>query len=180
MMPTITRESSYQGAFEVFEAKDAAILVGLFLYRLALADQCPLSWDLETKLNVNQKDKLFAELLKVANAEEADFVFASMLINRLARIEELGLSDETLSADKAKGFFQKSGPEEKAKEKVHRFDSMMRHMRNSIAHGRVCRHGSLILLEDWGGKQLTARLFIDDASLLSWAAIVTETAEALI
>jgi len=79
------------------------------------------------------------------------------------------LSDETFVPDRSKGFFCRHVPNNKQKGSQEcEFDCIIKHIRNSFAHGRVTDAGKYAILED-KKNNLTMRLVIEPGVLLDWA-----------
>ena len=163
----ISIDSGYSSIFERLAACDVSDLVDFYQYRTANARDSPLSLQLDNELSDAQKDELFMKLLDVANANETDFIFSSILRNKIKEIRQLGLSDTTLNCDRVKGFFHQNNPNKREDRSQLRIDALFKHIRNSFAHGRVCFFDDFLILED-KANELTARLIITVDILRQW------------
>lgn len=160
----IFAESAYSS---VFTHHDIVDLVDFYQYKTANSKDSPLSFRLDSILSDMQKDELFRNLLDVANADENDFIFNSILRNKIEEIRRLGLSDNTLLYDKVKGFFHQNNQNTNGGRSQLKIDSLFKHLRNSFAHGRICFANDFLIFED-KTKELTARLIITVDILKQW------------
>ena len=165
----ICKDSDYTSVFQFdFQSTDFLSLIEFYLYRIANSKDSPLSYGIDTSLSEVQKDTLYSRLLALIGVPEADFLFSPILRNNIKEIRTMKLSDTTLESDRIKGFFLQSNS---GKEKIvqHKLDAMLKHIRDSFAHGRVGRMGEYIILED-KVNELTARLIITIEALYIWKA----------
>ena len=163
-MATINTPHQYIGAFNAFTNSELK-LIETILYKMAPIDTCPLSLDVEHSMSNDEKTRIYERFLSVECIDKNRFLFSQILHNHLKDIERLGLDDNHLIADGCKGFLWKKGTERVPDDKQHRIDALLRHLRNSIAHGRVAKIEGYLLFEDWGGKGLSARILITVSSL---------------
>ncbi len=163
----ISKESNYSSVFQFDKQPPEFIeLIEFYLYRVAISNDSPLSYKIDVSISDEQKDSLYSNLLSKIGISEADFLFSSFLRNIIKDIRAMKLSDTTLESDRIKGFFHQSNPG-KGKPNQHKLDAMLKHIRNSFAHGRVGRIGEYIILED-KANELTARLIITIDALYKW------------
>lgn len=163
----ISTESSYFSFLKKYINDYNAIeLCEFFQYKTANDADSPLSFKLDKILSDDQKKELFSLLLKEANATNEDFIFNSLLRNKIEDIRSLNLSDTTLKCDKVKGFFHQNNPSTTHRSQLE-IDSMLKHIRNSFAHGRISFNDAYLILED-KRKELTGRLIITVDVLKKW------------
>lgn len=163
----ISKESNYTSVFQLdVQSAEFIALIEFYLYRVAISNDSPLSYGIDVSLSDEQKDSLYSNLLSMIGVSEADFMFSSILRSKIKDIRAMKLSDTTLESDRIKGFFHQSNPG-KGKPIQHKLDAMLKHIRNSFAHGRVGCIGEYIILED-KVNELTARLIITIDALYKW------------
>lgn len=168
---SICQELANQGVFSVYSDSDASKMLEFFLYYAASIDTSPLSIDLTNSLSEAVKCELVRNLCKRAGCAESDFIFYTFR-NRSQKNRDLDaacLSDENFVSDRPKGFFSLYVPNNKQKAAPEcEFDCIIKHIRNSLAHGRLTDAGKYAILED-KKKELTMRLVIEPSVLLDWA-----------
>lgn len=164
---TISEPSDYSLPTELLSQADFQI-VPFLLYRAAPKTQTPLSFELDNILPDETKSEL---LLRVLGDNPDNFVFEKKLGPHIEKIAQLGLADQTLSANCNKGFCQINGSlaeSDKSRAKV--FDNFIKRLRNSFAHGRTAKEGEFLILEDqFAGRDktgLSARIILDVSTLV--------------
>lgn len=159
---SIEKESKYIIPFELWDRDTACALFEFYLYNMARKKDSPLSYNLEEELTDTQKQELLIHLLKLADSNEENFICACFLRNKIKDIRNLMLSDETLTCDKVKGFLQ-------SETETITFDTLMKRIRNSFAHGRISRSQdqAFLILED-KRNQLTGRIILRNQTLMEW------------
>lgn len=170
----ISRESEYSSIFSNFAFNDIIDLVDFYQYKTANAKDSPLSLQLDNVLLDAQKDELFAKLIDVAESDENNFIFNSILRNKIKEIRQLGLSDTTITCDKVKGFFHQNNPNKNNEHSQLKIDSLFKHIRNSFAHGRICFSNGFLIFEDKTKNELTARLVITVDILKRWKSTILQ------
>lgn len=163
----ISRDSNYSSIF--LNCKTDCTLIDLcdfFLYKTASGKDSPLSLNLDSVLNDDQKDALYSKLMTSSSIHEDSFLFSPMLRNKIKEIRTLELSDSTLKCDRVKGFFHQNNPPQKGR-KQHKLDAIFKHIRDAFAHGRISFVNEFIIIED-KKKELTARLVISLSVLTIW------------
>lgn len=169
----ISKESKYESIYNLnIDPKMLIMLCDFFQYRTANEIDSPLSLKLDSMLSETQKDELYNNLLKSINANECDFLFNSILRNKIKEIRLMELSDTTLKCDRIKGFFHQKNPNSNGASQ-HKIDSLFKRIRDSFAHGRIAFVGSYLILED-KKEQLTGRLIITVDALLKWKNVIDE------
>lgn len=161
----ISKDSDYvlPKSIEKLENSD---LQSYFQYYFARSDISPLSLDIENKLSDSEKDLLYDILIKRIGASSNDFIFGSPLRSRINDIRKLELSDSTLKIDKTKGFFHVYyNPQSRISES--KIDSMLKHIRNSFAHGRIAFISDHLIIED-KKNEFSGRLVITIDDLEIW------------
>lgn len=168
---SICQEIARRGVFSVYADSDASKMLEFFLYYAAPMHTSPLSIDLSNSLSEAVKCDLVRDLCKRAGCSESDFIFYTFR-NRSQKNRDLDaacLSDETFTSDRPKGFFSQYVPNNTQKGVPEcEFDCIVKHIRNSLAHGRLTDAGKYAILED-KNKDLTMRLVIEPGVLLDWA-----------
>lgn len=165
----ISKESNYISVFQLYDQSDDFIsLIEFYLYRVANSKDSPLSYGIDVSLSTLQKDALYLRLLASIGVSETDFLFNSFLRNTIKTIRTMKLSDTTLESDRIKGFFHQNNSDKKETAQ-HKLDAMLKHIRNSFAHGRIGCMGQYLILED-KTKELTSRLIITLNALYIWKA----------
>jgi hypothetical protein len=171
-------QSDYSSVFECLNIGDIAELVDFYQYKTANTKDSPLSLHLDENLQDAQKEELLIKLLDVAKADRSDFIFDSILRNKIKEIRKMRLSDTTLSCDRVKGFFHKNNPNKNGNRSQLEIDSMFKHIRNSFAHGRICFVNDFLILED-KTNELTARLIITIDILKEWKLTILQYADGI-
>lgn len=173
---TIEKSIAGHGIFSSFKDDEAIKLIEFFLYYAAPVNTSPLSLDLSTSLNDADKGILVSSLLSECGCSKTDFIFIAFADRRESDLERLKLTDELFVADRSKGFFWRDVPnsKQKARGAEHEFDCITRHIRNSIAHGRISNKGGYALMEDKSKKTITMRLLIKPSVLLKWSESIQE------
>lgn len=168
---SICQEMANKGVFSVYSDSDASKMLEFFLYYAAPVHTSPLSIDLPNSLSETVKRDLVRDLCKRAGCAESDFIFYSFRdqSQKIRDLDAACLSDETFVPDRSKGFFCRHVPNNKQKGSPEcEFDCIIKHIRNSFAHGRVTDAGKYAILED-KKNNLTMRLVIEPGVLLDWA-----------
>lgn len=171
----ISKESLYINPLDTPLAEDISIQF-FFQYVAANTADSPLSAHLDENLSTTEKDDLWKSLLRLAGASEEDFLFNSILRNKIEDIRKMNLSDTTLICDRIKGFIHQNNPPKEGKEAGHRIDALFKRMRDAFAHGRISYEGGFFILED-KKKQLTARIVITFDVLKQWKEYITSIIE---
>lgn len=169
----ISKESNYCSI--LLQCKldnDLVEICDFFQYRTANEHDCPLSFKIDSIFTDAQKDELYNMLLDAADIYKEDFLFNSLLRNRIKDIRMLELSDSTLKCDRIKGFFHQNNPSKNGRSQ-HQIDSVFKHIRNAFAHGRICFNNEYIIMED-KQNELTARLIISLSALRKWKQTIEE------
>lgn len=181
MIYTICEQSEYSLPTEILSAKDYFDVVPFFLYRAAPQNDTPLSYDLGTVLSDSVRSNLLHCLIY---DKTDDFIFVNIPANHIEAIAALSLADQNLNPDRDKGFFQANAREENGTEaaSAKKFDALIRHIRNSFAHGRTAKEGDFLILEDWSTTRktpyLSARLVISPSTLIEWVAQIEKCVRA--
>ncbi len=169
----ISKDSNYTSVFTSEIDKDVlSCLCDFYQYKAANASDSPLSIKIDVLLSNAEKDELYSKLLEVANLKEEDFLFNSLLRNKIKDIRGMNLSDNTLTCDRIKGFFHQKQPSKSGKIQ-HKIDSMLKHIRDSFAHGRISFVNEYLILED-KKNELTSRLVITLDVLIKWKNIIEQ------
>lgn len=142
-----------------------------FQYVAANTSDSPLSAKLDEILTDDEKDDVWSKMLAVSGSDENDFVFASILRNRIQDIQALKLSDTTLACDKVKGFVHQNPPAKNGNRSQHKLDALLKRMRDAFAHGRIASVNDYLILED-KREQLTGRIIITVDVLEEWIKIL--------
>ena len=167
----ISKDSSYASVFQAgFDSKTILALSDFYQYRIANANDSPLSLKIDLMLSDAQKDELFKGLLSSVGVSDSDILFSSILRNKINDIRKMELSDNTLKCDRIKGFFHQKN-QSKTGISQHKIDSMFKHIRNSFAHGRISFNSSFLVLED-KVNELTGRLVITVDALCRWQTLI--------
>ncbi len=170
---TINRPVAESGIFSVVSDSAALVLIEFFLYYAAPQNISPLSLDLPHVLSDIEKDELLTMLCKEAGCDKDDLCFITLRDSKINEVLDLGLSDESFIADRAKGFFWRYVPNGRKSQPENEFDCIVKHIRNSIAHGRVCAVGDFALFEDLKNN-LTMRFVVKPQALISWISCIQE------
>lgn len=159
---TIKKESSYILPFKLWDSEIACALFEFYLYNMANKSDSPLSYDLSRKLDDAQKQALLIHLLDIVGSQEEDFICARFLNHKMTDIKNAGLSDNTLTCDRIKGFLQSPS-------NTFNFDILMKRIRDAFAHGRIARSGdqAYLILEDMR-NDLSGRIVIKNDTLIIW------------
>ena len=143
----IIKDSQYINPLDTPLAEDISIQF-FFQYITANATDSPLSACLDKVLSSTEKEDLWESLLRIAGASEDDFLFNSLLRNKIEDIRKMKLSDTTVVCDRVKGFmYIKNRSKEKEIMEYH-VDALFKRMRDAFAHGRVSYNGDFFILED--------------------------------
>ncbi len=169
----ISQDSNYTSVFtsEIDKAV-LSCLCDFYQYKAANESDSPLSIKIDVLLSNDEKDELYGKLLDVAGLNECDFLFNSLLRNKIKDIRVMKLSDNTLVCDRIKGFFHQKAPSKSGKTQ-HKIDSLLKHIRDSFAHGRIAFANEHLILED-KRNELTARLVITLDVLIKWKNIIEQ------
>ncbi len=156
----ISQESNYVLPKSIHGLENGE-LQAYYQYYFANESDSPLSVKVDSILSDAEKDILLNQMFVAINATSNDFIFNSILRNKINDIRSLGLSDTTLTADRIKGFFHIKNSNQ------HKLDSMLKRIRDSFAHGRIAFDGTYLILED-KTNELTGRLVITIEALELW------------
>ncbi len=170
---SIVQPIAGSGIFSAVSDADAISLMEFFLYYAAPVDSSPLSLDLSHALSDIEKNGLLDELCTVAGCDRDDLCFITLRDGKLDQISKLNLEDENFIPDKPKGFFWQYVPKGTGAQPENEFDCVVKHIRNAIAHGRVCTLGDFALFEDLN-KRLTMRFVVKPQALIDWAIRIQE------
>ena len=170
---SINKPIAESGILSVVSDSDALVLIEFFLYYAAPRGISPLSLDLPRALSGVEKDDLLNELCDEAKCERSDLCFPTLRNGRTNEISRLNLTDERFVVDGAKGFFLLNVPNGKGAPPEDEFDCIIRHIRNSIAHGRVCAVNDYGLFEDIKNN-LTMRFVVKPQALINWVSRIQE------
>lgn len=172
---TISKSLASSGIFSVYPDREAIRMLEFYLYYAAPLRISPMSLDLENAFSDTQKNQLMLNFCSVMNCAKNDLIFQTLADTKANEIDKAQLSDETIVYDRPKGFFwlytqnkQQGGQSESE------FDCLIKHIRNSIAHGRMGQQGEFALLEDKGKKNITMRLIVPQSALLQWTLAVQQ------
>lgn len=169
---SINHARATHGIFSAFSDKEASKLIEFFLYYAADKKASPLSLDFDSSLTDKQKTRLADDLCGLLQIPKGSFIFDSFLQHRDNEIKTLGLDDQTKKMDSCGGFFHILN-QTRGRSGETQFACIVRHLRNSIAHGRIeMVSDDLVLLEDMGNKILTMRLVLPQKALLDWAELI--------
>lgn len=174
---TIKQPIAGSGIFSTLPDSTANSLLEFFLYYAAPVRLSPLSLDLEHELTSEDKDSLIDDLCVMAKCEKTDLCYIGLSNAKGVELERLGLSDESFLADRPKGFFWQYKANRKDALPEHEFDCIIKHLRNSMAHGRICSYGKLALFED-KNNDITMRFVVDPNALVSWSSAIEERVDA--
>lgn len=144
-----------------------------FQYIAANTSDSPLSARLDEILTDADKDDVWQKMLDAVGADDNDFVFNSILRNKIQDIQALGLSDTTLVCDKVKGFIHQNAPDKNGNNSQHKLDAFLKRVRDAFAHGRVAAFGEYLIFED-KVKQLTGRIIVTVDVLEKWMKILED------
>ncbi len=173
---TICSRDDYQMPGDILTASDFFLIVPFFLYRTATKNNTTLAWDLDTSLGKEGKSKLYKEMM--TNRMDSFHGVTEDITRDIDWAAKVHLTDQNQELTGEKGIFRqerKSGDDDYSA----CFDSILKHIRNSIAHGRMKSLNGYLLLEDFApGRKakavgvpipLTARLVIRPKTLVTWA-----------
>ena len=176
MTKYISVESEYELFSQIVSAHDFYTILPFYLYRAAPIETCSLSFDFQSRLSNEEKSSLYLRLLD----NRISSIKATTSIQREADwIEQNHLNDEGLVCDKEKGIYLIGSriPDDNSYALL--FDTLLRRVRNSIAHGRVAREGDFLILEDKSQdhknrkkQRLTARFVLLPETLVEWIQIL--------
>lgn len=157
----ISQDSNYVLPKSI-QGLDNGELQAYYQYYFANEKDSPLSIKIDTLLTDSEKNILLNSLYGVIALSNTKLLFNSILHNPApyATIQSLKLNDNNFVVDEIKGFFHKKNTE-------HELDCILRHTRNSFAHGRVAFENNYIILED-KVNQLTARFVVTIEMLEKW------------
>lgn len=167
----ISIDSPYINPLETPLAEDISIQF-FFQYVTANSSDSPLSAHLDEVLSSQEKDELWNAILHIAGASEEDFLFNSILRNKIEDIRRMKLSDTTIACDRVKGFMYLKNPPKDGKNAEHRIDALFKRVRDAFAHGRVSYNGEFFILED-KKNELTDRIVITLDTLKQWKEYIT-------
>lgn len=162
----INKDSLYINPLDTPLANDISVQF-FFQYVAANSSDSPLSARLNEILSSEEKDELWKSLLLLAGATEEQFLFSSILRNKIEEIRKMQLSDTTLVCDRTKGFMHQKSPPKDGKITEHYVDALFKRMRDAFAHGRIAYNGEFFILED-KKNELTARIVISLDVLRQW------------
>ncbi len=169
----ISQDSNYTSVFTSQIDKDIlSCLCDFYQYKAANASDSPLSIKTDVKLSIDEKDELYGKFLDVAGIKDDAFLFNSLLRNKIKDIRAMCSSDNTLMCDQIKGFFHQSAPTKSGKTQ-HKIDSLLKHIRDSFAHGRIAFINEYLILED-KKNELTACLIITLDVLMKWKDTISQ------
>ena len=164
----ISLESSYVSPLNTPLSEDISIQF-FFQYLTANKKDSPLSAQFDNELSPVEKDELWNLMLERVGATNEQFVFDSLLHNRISSIRRLRLSDNTLICDCTKGFVH-------VPQGMHRLDALFKRMRDAFAHGRIGYSDGFFILED-KKNTLTGRIIISFDCLKQWKQTITNYIE---
>ena len=168
---TLSEESDYSLPADILPANTYLKAIPFFQYRAAPVTHTSLSYNIDELLTTSTKRHLYEEMV----GDRRDyFLYCPDCTKVLDRLASIGLCDQNLTLDGNKGWFWTrhcdAGNEES---KAKAFMGLLRHIRNSIAHGRIALEDGFIILEDFNGKgNLTARIVVDPETFNEWAMII--------
>lgn len=171
----ISNDSLYTNPLDTPLAEDISILF-FFQYVTANSSDSPLSAHLDEVLSSKEKDELWKSILRIAGASEEDFLFNSILRNKIEDIRRMKLSDTTIVCDRIKGFMHLKNPPKDGKKAEHRIDALFKRIRDAFAHGRVSYNDEFFILED-KKNELTARIVTTLEVLKQWKDHITTVIE---
>lgn len=171
MSNTLAEESDYSLPADILPANTYLKAIPFFQYRAAPVSHTSLSYDIDALLTTSTKCDLYEEMI---GDRAAHFVYCPNLSKALNRLASIGLCDQNLTLDGNKGWFWTRHCDTRNEEsKAKAFMELLRHIRNSIAHGRIALEDGFIILEDSNGREsLTARIIVDPESFNEWAMII--------
>lgn len=136
--------------------------------------RCLLIW--KTLFRIRKRTNWCSIFCSIVSCARSDLIFPTFADAKANEIDKAQLSDETIVCNRPKGFFwlytqnkQQGGQSESE------FDCLIKHIRNSIVHGRMQQQGEFALLEDKGKKNITMRLIVPQSALLQWTLAVQQT-----
>lgn len=142
-------------------------------YRMAPTTVSVLSYGLNQKLSVAEKDKLWDDLLAEAGIPNDNFVFSSLLWSREKELTDLKLTDSTFTCDQIKGAIRWDDSLIEFGNKMSKLDLLFLRIRNAFAHGRVAAMNGFLVFEDRDSfQQLSARIVLNEKTLLLWMKMI--------
>ena len=178
---TVQTQHEYQMPSRILLFEDFSTIVPFYLYRAAPANVSTLSWDIPSVLGAEGMSLLYVRMM---GERMQSFRGTTSVARESGWASEKKLADQNLAFDEEKGlFYQGSKRVDDSTDYSDTFDSLLRHIRNVVAHGRMRKEGEFLLLEDSNGKStdakgnpkpLTARLVVRPSTLPHWARLIED------
>ena len=127
-----------------------------------------ISWGVHESLSEPEKDDLYQRLLYSVGMVDSDFLFDSLLRSRIKDIRVMGLSDNTLTYNRKKGFSNIYESRSNAASKnQHKITAISNRIRDAFGHGRFSTKNGFVLIED-KRKDITGRIILMPNDLIVW------------
>lgn len=176
---TVQAQHEYEMPSRILLFDDFSTIVPFYLYRAAPTNDTTLSWDIPSVLGAEGMSRLY---IRMMGKHLESFRGTTSVARESDWAGRMRLADQNLDFDQEKGiFYQRAKQAKGSSDYSDTFDSLLRHIRNAVAHGRMRKEGEYLLLEDRNGKSvdakgkpkpLTARIVVRPSTLTHWARLI--------